>query len=107
VQYTGLRPHPLIYTSLRIMSEDIPSQTQFLHHAGAPAEVFPTLGWSISPGGDPIPPDILDQFGTIPLPSEAGMRATHMNSIWAEFQLINQEWILQSEETCPLDLAWQ
>jgi len=36
------------------------------------------------------------------LPSEAGAQAAHANSIQMEFQLINQEWILQSH--LPADI---
>jgi len=84
------------------MSADMAPRAQYLHQVGAPSEVHPTSGWSISPGGNPVPPDINDQFGMIPLPSEASARATHTNSIRAEFQLINQEWILQSHP--PADI---
>jgi len=38
--------------------------------------------------------DLLDQFGTLSLPSEAGAWATHTNAICMDFQQINQEWIL-------------
>jgi len=77
------------------MSVDTPLWAQFLHQVGAPSKVHPMSGWSISTS-DPVPPDINDQFGTIPIPSKAGARATHMNSVRVEFQLINQEWIVQS-----------
>jgi len=43
---------------------------------------------------DPVPPDILDQFSTIPLPSEVGAWAAHTLAIRSDFQHINQDWIL-------------
>jgi len=78
------------------MSVATPPREQFLHQVGVPNKVHPMLGWSISTSGDLVLPDINDQFCTIPIPSEDGARATHTNSIRADFQLINQEWIVQS-----------
>jgi len=65
------------------MSADMAPRAQYLHQVGAPSEVHPTSGWSISTSGDPVSPDINDQFGTLPIPSDAGTRAAHINLVWA------------------------
>jgi len=80
----------------RIMTNTPPVREQFLYNAGAPVEVFPSSCWDTSPSGDPVPPDILNQFGMLPLPSEAGAHAAHTLAIRSDFQCINQDWILQN-----------
>jgi len=78
------------------MSADVPLQEQFFHGAGAPGEVLPIDGWGHALMLKTTQAEILDQFGTLPLTSEASARAAHVNAIRAAFQQINQDLILFS-----------
>jgi len=61
---------------------------------GALGEVLLIDGWGRALTLETTQAELLDKFGTLPLPSEASTRAVHVNAIRAAFQKINQDWIL-------------
>jgi len=109
----GLRPFPLFQHGLKssflvslpkaispslldTMPAEIPIREQFFHCMGAPEEVFLTDSWGSAPTLEMTPVKILDQFDTLPLPSKVGACTIYAQAIRANFQKINQDWILLS-----------
>ena len=74
---------------------DVPTLGEaFLVSAGAPTEVFPVDGWGSVPDLGTRPTNLIEQFGTLPIPVEPGASAAHSQAVRQNFQQINQDWIL-------------